>query len=127
MHLCTDGLKLTEIQGPSVRPGTQGEELWGVGHGGCPGSWEQSTPTVIVSVALGAPEALPWAPGGVGGPTYRWDGPRTFLEAVWEGTALGRALGCALPSYSCGYKDKEKTEEEKRKIGGQVSGRGSNQ
>lgn len=56
----------------------------------------RATPTVIVRVALGAPEALPWAPGGVGGPTYRWDGPRTFLEAVWEGTALARALGIKI-------------------------------
>lgn len=91
MHLCTDGLKLTEIQGPSVRPGTQGEELWGVGHGGCPGSWEQSTPTVIVSVALGAPEALPWAPGGVGG---------AHLQMGWAQDLPGGSMGGDSPRES---------------------------
>lgn len=87
----------------------------------------RAPPTVIVSVALGAPRGklsgAPWAPGGVGGPTYRWDGPRTFLEAVWEGTALGRALGF-VPSFppAVGVKIKRRLKKKKKeKSGGRAS------
>ena len=112
------GLNSLKVRDPqcSWAPRVKNCGVWGMVGIQVAGS--RATPTVIGRVALGAPEALPWAPGGVGGPTYRWDGPRTFLEAVWEGTALARALGCALPSYSCGYKDKKKTEEEKEKLRG---------
>lgn len=111
MHLCINGLKLPEIQGPSVRLGTRGEELWGVGHGGCPGSWEQSTPHSHSECGFGGP----WRGGRA---RLQMHGPRTFLEAVWEGTALGRALGF-VPSLrpAVGVKIERKLKK-KEKLGG---------